>query len=278
MIKLSNKEEVKKQITNQNNLIEKYINKQVPLSNELISSINIFTEDIFNEFVKYIAQIKKNLELFDNLNSKLEKLKLEKNKDIRKELITDYINSLSSIIPDMINTNLQVKAFIEKNKTISDSTNVPEEIKKQNNDNLLENTLIISELSGKVVLPYTINKLNKIKEQNTDYENIYEIIEKEFTIPLSHYKYAPISRFKEGMQLALKRSNLNYLKALSLGAELLVNYNLHPAIITACKNIDELDVYLSCLEDDKLDKFNLFDIKFEMLPQASKNKTIVQNS
>lgn len=69
----------------------------------------------------------------------------------------------------MINTNLQVKAFIEKNKTISDSTNVPEEIKKQNNDNLLENTLIISELSGKVVLPYTINKLNKIKEQNTDY-------------------------------------------------------------------------------------------------------------
>lgn len=164
MIKLSNKEEVKKQITNQNNLIEKYINKQVHLSNELISSINIFTEDIFNEFVKYIAQIKKNLELFDNLNSKLEKLKLEKNKDIRKELITDYINSLSSIIPDMINTNLQVKAFIEKNKTISDSTNVPEEIKKQNNDNLLENTLIISELSGKVVLPYTINKLNKIKE------------------------------------------------------------------------------------------------------------------
>ena len=62
MIKLSNKEEVKKQITNQNNLIEKYINKQIHLSNELISSINIFTEDIFNEFVKYIAQIKKNLE------------------------------------------------------------------------------------------------------------------------------------------------------------------------------------------------------------------------
>lgn len=34
----------------------------------------------------------------------------------------------------------------------------------------------------------------------------------------------------------------------------------------------------SILEDDQLDKFNLFDIKFEMLPQASKNKTIVQNS
>lgn len=273
MIKLSNKEEVKKQITNQNNLIEKYINKQIHLSNELISSINIFTEDIFNEFVKYIAQIKKNLELFDNLNSKLEELKMEKDKDIRKQLITDYINSFSSA---MINTNLQVKAFIERYKTISDSTNVSEEIKQQNNDNLLENTLIISELSGKVVLPYTIEKLNKIKEQNTVYKNMNEIIEKEFTIPLSHYKYAPISRFKEGMQLALKRSNLKYIKALSLGAELLVNYNLHPAIITACQNIDELDIYLSCLEDDQLDKFNLFDIKFEVLPQVSKNKTIVQ--
>lgn len=276
MIKLSNKEEVKKQITNQNNLIEKYINKQIHLSNELISSINIFTEDIFNEFVKYIAQIKKNLELFDNLNSKLEKLKLEKDKDIRKELITDYINSFSSAISDMINTNLQVKAFIERYKNISASTTVSEEIKQQNNDNLLENTLIISELSGKVVLPYTIDKLNKIKEQNTDYKNMNGIVEKEFTLPLSHYKYAPISRFKEGMQLALKRSNLNYIKALSLSVELLVNYNLHPAIITACQNIDELDIYLSCLEDDQLDKFNLFDIKFEMLPLVSKNKTIVQ--
>ena len=276
MIKLSNKEEVKKQITNQNNLIEKYINKQIHLSNDLISSINIFTEDIFNEFVKYIAQIKKNLELFDNLNSKLEELKMEKDKDIRKQLITDYINSFSSAISDMINTNLQVKAFIERYKTISDSTNVSEEIKQQNNDNLLENTLIISELSGKVVLPYTIEKLNKIKEQNTVYKNMNEIIEKEFTIPLSHYKYAPISRFKEGMQLALKRSNLKYIKALSLGAELLVNYNLHPAIITACQNIDELDIYLSCLEDDQLYKINLFDIKFEVLPQVSKIKTIVQ--
>ena len=85
MIKLSNKEEVKKQITNQNNLIEKYINKQVHLSNELISSINIFTEDIFNEFVKYIAQIKKNLELFDNLNSKLEKISLGKKRHFNNE-------------------------------------------------------------------------------------------------------------------------------------------------------------------------------------------------
>ena len=273
MIKLSNKEEVKKQITNQNNLIEKYINKQIHLSNELISSINIFTEDIFNEFVKYIAQIKKNLELFDNLNSKLEELKMEKDKDIRKQLITDYINSFSSAISDMINTNLQVKAFIERYKTISDSTNVSEEIKQQNNDNLLENTLIISELSGKVVLPYTIEKLNKIKEQNTVYKNMNEIIEKEFTIPLSHYKYAPISRFKEGMQLALKRSNLKYIKALSLGAELLVDYCETDDIE---EYIDELDIYLSCLEYDQLDKFNLFDIKFEVLPQVSKNKTIVQ--
>ena len=95
MIKLSNKEEVKKQITNQNNLIEKYINKQVHLSNELISSINIFTEDIFNEFVKYIAQIKKNLELFDNLNSKLEKLKLE---DISKNNVVWNDVDLLSVV------------------------------------------------------------------------------------------------------------------------------------------------------------------------------------
>jgi hypothetical protein len=45
---------------------------------------------------------------------------------------------------------------------------------------------------------------------------------------------------------------------------------LHPAIITACKSIDELDIYLSCLEDNQLDDFKIFDIKYEILPKVVK--------
>lgn len=52
--------------------------------------------------------------------------------------------------------------------------------------------------------------------------------------------------------------------------ELLFNYNLHPAIISACKNIDELDIYLDYLENNETDKFNCFNIKFEIAPSISK--------
>ncbi|MBS5854436.1 MAG: hypothetical protein KIC56_04340 [Clostridium sp.] len=55
---------------------------------------------------------------------------------------------------------------------------------------------------------------------------------------------------------------------------------MHPAIITACKSIDELDIYLSCLEDNQLDDFKIFDIKYEMLPKVSKpqSKLIFENT
>ena len=41
---------------------------------------------------------------------------------------------------------------------------------------------------------------------------------------------------------------------------------LHPAIITACRNLDELDVYLDCLEKNELDDFKIFKIKYELHP------------
>ncbi len=279
MIKLSTKKEVEKQIKKQKNLIRIYINRQINLSNELISSITIFTEDIFNDFVKYLAHIKKNLELFDNLNNILDELKNARNKTIRGEIINKYNELYTPSILKMLNTKLQVAEFIRKNQTEESAIlNDEKSAIKANNENLQENTLIISEISNKVVLPYTIEELNEFLEEKPDYEDFNTVINEEFTIPLKHYKYTAISRFKEGMELALNRSGLSYLKALSLSLELLVNYNLHPAIITACKNIDELDIYLSCLEDDELDEFNLFNIKFEMLPQVSKNKAVAQNS
>ena len=40
--------------------------------------------------------------------------------------------------------------------------------------------------------------------------------------------------------------------SLNLATELVFNYNLHPAIITACRNLDELDIYLDCLENKQL--------------------------
>lgn len=279
MIKLTDKNELEKAIELEQDLIDLIIASQIDLSKDLMSSIKIFTEDIFNEFIKYLNKIKENIELFNELKNKLVYLQKVKNKKKKRRIIADYNNFYSSSNIKILNSNEQIKEFIEKmqldKKTADNEISTIEENTPQK---YIENTLIISELSGTVILPYTIDELNKKLSEDSEFKNIDEIITAEYTIPIKFYKHSAISRFREGLNLALNRSNLSYLKALSLGLELLTNYNLHPAIITACNNIDELDIYLSCLEDNELDDFKLFDIKFEMLPQITKDKSLVQNN
>ena len=50
------------------------------------------------------------------------------------------------------------------------------------------------------------------------------------------------------------------------------NYKLNPIIIAACRNLDELDIYLDCLETNQLYDFKCFEIKFEVLPTITKKK------
>lgn len=62
------------------------------------------------------------------------------------------------------------------------------------------------------------------------------------------------------------------MKALDLGLELMFNYDLNPIVISACRNLDELDIYLDCLEENQLSSFDCFEIKFEVAPQVSDMK------
>ena len=47
-------------------------------------------------------------------------------------------------------------------------------------------------------------------------------------------------------------------------------HELNPVIIAACRNLDELDIYLSYLEDNQAYEFSCFEIKFEIMPQLVK--------
>ena len=59
---------------------------------------------------------------------------------------------------------------------------------------------------------------------------------------------------------------MSYLDGINLGSELIGKKYLHPAIIAACKNLDELNVYLDCLDKDELDDFKVFNIEYEINP------------
>ena len=73
-----------------------------------------------------------------------------------------------------------------------------------------------------------------------------------------------MARFKEAYKLVKNREKASVFKALALGFELFGNYSLHPAIITACNSLDELDIYLACLDENDLDDFKFFNIKYEV--------------
>ena len=272
MIKFSTKDDLLEKVKLEQKSIELHISSQINLSNDLVTSTNNMTEDIFNDFTKYMINIKNNIELFYSLKDKLHSLENAKEEKKLEDIVSDYNNTYTLSINKIFSSNLEIKNFIKKLIATNKSNGIVlNNVRTVNTTNsYLEKTLIISEISKVVILPYTLHELNEKLENSSDYKNIDEIINKEYTLPLVYYKHSAISRFKEAMDLALHKEKLSYLKALSLALEMLTNYNLHPAIITACKNMDELDVYLSCLEDNQLDDFQLFDIKYEMLPKVVK--------
>ena len=254
-----------------------------------------------NKLIEFLSNLKKKLVLVDeNISKASDYLNKIKNLDTTENLnilFDEYINISSEqskciidiedfLIDSIIYTSLNFDIQIPLEDTSSADnvideqppiTNNSEEKKYQDFDNQdnnwVENTLVISETQGKVFLPYTIDTLKSIlEEENTKYKNINEVIEGEFVIPFTNFKNPILSRFKEAFKLIRYKEHGSIKDAFDLGMELLLNYNLHPAIISACKNIDELDIYLDYLENNETDKFDCFNIKFEIPLQRTNKK------
>lgn len=175
---------------------------------------------------------------------------------------TDIVNSSDEPVVVEPENNQVVKMF-EQNSTTPENNGLNSNLKTEIRDN---NTLLISEIQNKVVLPFSVSELEKDLEENTNYTDLQDIINRKYTIPLDKYKNAALARFKEAYNLMRKKENASITSSLDLALELTFNNLLNPAIITACKNLDELDIYLDYLSSNELDKFKIFDIKYEMLP------------
>lgn len=131
------------------------------------------------------------------------------------------------------------------------------------------NTLVISEEDGKVYLPYTKEDVKNEVLQNRG-TKISDVIEEKYILPIEKYKNSMRARFREGYNLMYKKEGKSKKSAILLGIELMFETNLHPAIISACKNLEELDIYLDCLEDNELEKFSCFKIIYKSLPTIRK--------
>lgn len=195
------------------------------------------------------------------------------------ELAFDSKNKLNNLITNIANKNL-VNLNVEENKASVDTisiNNMPVDeslIQEFNKEEHPENTLVVSEKEGIVLLPFTLKEINTIYSENKDkYTTFKQIIEEKFTVKFDEYKNPALARFREAFKLMRIKEKASVIKAFELGMELFFNYNLHPAIISACKSLDELDIYLDYLEDNETHKFDCFKIIFDMAPiEVKSNK------
>ena len=199
---------------------------------------------------------------------KVEQLETEI-KDVKNDNKENNIEDLKNILQDLkiVLTNLGVN-ISELEVSLS-----PESASKTETEKIVDegpkdsDTLLISETQSKVVLPYKINDIEKILEKNKKYSTIQDVIDGEYTFPIDKYKNSSKSRFKEAYNLMRKKEKASVFDSLSLATEVIFNSSLNPAVITACNNLDQLDVYLDCLSSNELDKFNYFKVKYEIMPK-----------
>lgn len=113
-----------------------------------------------------------------------------------------------------------------------------------------------------------------LKNENNKYNSAQEVIEDKFIRKLSDFKIQFASRYKETMKLARDRENYSFGDAVLIATEMMKKRFLHPAIISACRTLDELDVYLDCLDKNELEDFKIFKIEYELYPMVVKHNKI----
>lgn len=131
--------------------------------------------------------------------------------------------------------------------------------------------LIISEKEQKVYLPYKKSELKAYMSQYpTSYYSYKNVIEKEFILPLDLFINNPsVARFRETYSLYRDREALSSVYSFKQALRLAFKSELNPAIIAACKTKKQLNHYLLCLSENKLDDFNDFEIFYDISPQTT---------
>ena len=261
---------------NNNFVVNQNINPTTVYNNEVSDSVTTQESTISNNEISNIVT-ETIQEINETTNVETENFEENSQVQISNNEITSYVaENVQGINEDSYRMREIASTInnIEAEHTDSNLNNIPPKNEENEEEHLSiqENTLIISEKTKKVFLPYDYSSVEEVFINNpSKYSSIEDIIKTDFVLPLEQFKFPSISRFREAFKLMRYKENSSFKEALDLSFELLFNYNLHPAIISACRNLDELDIYLDYLADNETHKFSCFKIIFEVAPTLSKH-------
>ena len=251
---------------------EQFQNITAELENLTNFSDNVTLQ--INEYNNHLADLQKNLQSFlseydDFSGFVLNSIKLNffEGNDTQPTPTSNAETSSATENSNNVNSSTTSLDALPKSTANATSTTSATSVVSAASDSALadNNCLLISEVQGKVFLPYKLSELEK-RLSNSGYSNINELIQNEYIVPINRFKNPIISRFKETYNLMKNKENSSLIDTLNLALELSFNSTLNPAVIAACNNKYELDIYLSYLYDGELENFKIFDIKYEIPP------------
>lgn len=285
-------------IQNIKNLYEAKKNNLTNLTNTLISNSNYISKKNISKFYEINQALKKSFKILENVKNQTNSLNtmltniislydinMSNNyNEIKAELIeynkkSDHLYNLTfeyeNLITTVISETLQIlphqfKKIKTQKKVVKDNwqNKFDNNIELNHSDN---NTLYISEKTQKAYLPFFYDEVKKTFLASKDtYKVMQDVVNSLYILPLEKFKNPSISRFREAFYLMRKKENQSLSKALDLGLELMFKHELNPIIISACRNLDELDIYLDCLDKNELFDFKCFEIKFEVMPKVKR--------
>ncbi len=231
---------------------------------ELVQLMDIveasYDENVSNALAEKIENYNAQYSAFKSSNLYTEPVELEK-------LVLEYVKNSNFALSSYLENDSEEDLDINSNYLVIEHSDDSFDNSLQNINIITDNnTLLISEIQNKVILPYKIADLKNKLSKNKNYKNLQEVINTEYTFALSKYKYGSISRFKEAYRLMRKKEKASIPDSLNLAIEVTFKSLLNPAIIAACNSLNELDIYLDCLEKNQLDKFSCFRVKYELFP------------
>ena len=256
-------------------------------------------KNIYDILEKNTALLKNLKSTLSALSTKLLALVLSDSTSTTPELVNEINNSLNHYIElldemktDFIQNNLSVNTFTSYHSTrlllttfdmdlgenLDESINLisPNSTTSQINTSYSDmvgtnenKVLIISEKENKVYLPYKKTELKAyLSQYPTSYYSYKNVIEKEFILPLNYFmNNTSMARFRETYSLYRDREATSVVEALKKALSLAFKSELNPAVIAACKTKKQLNNFILCLDENKLNDFSDFEIIYDVKPQ-----------
>ena len=163
-----------------------------------------------------------------------------------------------------------INSFLEKQEKEEIDTDSKVEFSNLTLENLQDNP-VLRIYADKVKLPYTKKEIEDLMKAYPDYyKTVQDVITKEFVVHMSTYKYPILARFKEAYYLCRHKEMKSILDSFNYAKSIMFRSDINPYIVAAVKSQRQLEDYITCIDENKLDEYPHFKIIFEVTPLAVK--------